>query len=751
MAKIKKILALILTVCVVCSVAVFSASAATAEDDSNTSASSGITVHYYCEEGTPSVYYWNSLPQNIETTYPGPKMTAEGENFYKYTFEDVTKINMVFVTNGEQSKELTQKTGEWWYKKNRWYNHKPTPVEWDRSDLREDSIYFVITTRFYDGDKNNNVHCWDDKQAGNPDSDPAWRGDFQGLIDKLDYIKALGFSAIWITPVVSNASGYDYHGYHSFDMASVDPRYESDGATYQDLIDAAHEKDMKIVQDVVWNHTGNFGDAFLQPLFTKEYNTIQDLGSADCMKVIPDSQLAKSYPNYNSLQPGDQFQARLDCLKAHKTSSLNQNEHYHREQNMGYESSIEQQGAMAGDCVDINTENPAVAEYITNTYIDYANMGVDAFRLDTEKHINRWTLNSAYFPKFAELKKQNFHIFGEVCSRVRETWNHNIPSSSPAFFTWAETESAWIGNWNTTDKTANIATSIKHYDAHRDPSSCPTSSNAFLNGINYHTPDYSKANGTSVIDFTMHWNFENANNAFRAGLDEDKYMNDSTWNVMYVDSHDYGPDGMEGTRYSLGTQAWAENLNLIFTYRGIPCLYYGSEIEFAKGMQIDVGPNKPLAQTGRAYFGDNIEGTVTASDFGTFTSASGKVRDTLEYSLAKHIRKLNMIRRAVPALQKGQYTTDGNYVSNSNIAYVRRYTGEGIDSLACVAISGGATFRNLPNGKYVDAVTGDVQNVTNGTLTVPSLGKANMRVYVCCANGFKGINGRIGDTGEFLK
>ena len=58
-----------------------------------------------------------------------------------------------------------------------------------------------MTTRFFDGDTGNNVHCWDDSKAGNPDSDPAWRGDFKGLIDKLDYLKALGFSAIWITPV----------------------------------------------------------------------------------------------------------------------------------------------------------------------------------------------------------------------------------------------------------------------------------------------------------------------------------------------------------------------------------------------------------------------------------------------------------------------------------------------------------------------------------------------------------------------
>ena len=764
MNTVKRILAIVLALMMIVSVAVISATAT--ETDAAETAAGGITIHFESTNGVPYVYYWNALPTDLSTSYPGVKMTkenAKGGNWYTYAFPNATKINLLFTDgsktlDGQITEETSRTTGDWWYKDGKWKKANPydNPIP-ERSDLREDSIYFVITTRFYDGNTGNNVHCWDDKQANNPDSDPAWRGDFQGLIDKLDYIKALGFSAIWITPVVTNASGYDYHGYHSFDFTTVDARYESDGATYEDLLEAAHAKDMKIIQDVVWNHTGNFGDSFLAPMFTKEYDSIQDLGTADCMKVIEGGLLDKAYSNYDSLEPGLQFQARLDTMKGHKSGmAMNKNEYYHRETGMGYESSIEQQGSMAGDCVDINTENPVVAKYITDTYLEYANMGVDAFRLDTEKHINRWTLNNAYFPKFYNLMsmktggKENFHIFGEVCSRVRETWNHNIPSSSPAFFTWDETESAWKGNWNSTSPTANIDTSISHYDAHRDPSGHPTSNNAYLNGISYHTPDYSKSNGTSVIDFTMHWNFENAGNAYRAGLAEDQYMNDSTWNVMYVDSHDYGPDGMEKTRYSLGTQAWAENLNLIFTFRGIPCLYYGSEIEFAKDLPIDVGPNAPLAKTGRAYFGDNITGTVTASDFTKYT-ASGKVNDTLNYPLAKHIQKLNAIRRAVPALQKGQYTNSGNYVSG-DMAFVRRYTGEGIDSLALVAITNGATFKNIPNGKYIDAVSGDVKNVTNGTLSVNVGGRGDMAVYVCCASGFQGISGAIGPSGQsYLK
>ena len=748
MAQFKRVLAIVLAVCMLMAVGVVAANAvdlSKEEEAPEPVGAGGITVHYYCESGTPTIYYWNSLPTNMETSYPGKAMTAEANNFYKYTFPNVTKINMLFVVNGVQSEELTRKTGEWWYKNKRWFDHDPGQVvPWDRSDLREDSIYFVMTTRFYDGDTGNNVHCWDDSVANNPDSDPAWRGDFKGLIDKLDYLKALGFSAIWITPVVTNGGGYDYHGYHSMDMSTVDVRYESEGATYQDLIQSAHDKGIKIIQDVVWNHTGNWGDAFFCPMATKEYNTIQDLASPDSMKLIPDGELAQSYPNYASLTGSEQFQARLDILQSIHSSTHNTKEYYHRETaGGGWGQPLEQYASIEGDCRDLNTENPAVAEYLTNTYLEYVNMGVDAFRLDTEKHINRWTLNSAYFPKFSGVP--NFYIFGEVCARWNQYVNEGGSSDSPFFYTWKETESPWTGNWGS-DWETNFANSKAHYTqyaARKESNLTETSTNAFLNGVTYHTPDYSKANGTGVIDFTMHWNFENANSAFGCATGEDHAFADSTWNVVYVDSHDYGPQFCEKTRYTGGEQAWAENMDLMWTFRGIPCIYYGTEIEFQAGQVIDVGPNAPLSTTGRAYFGDNITGDVTATDFGKYTNASGNVATTLNKPLAKHLQQLNRIRRAIPALQKGQYTPSN--VSGGNMAFTKRYTADGVDSLACVAISGGATFSGLPNGTYVDAVTGDRQTVSNGTLTVGSIGKANMRVYVL--NG----PGKIGENGTYLK
>lgn len=735
----KKLVAILMVLTLAMSALVVSASAA--QTDKESTGATGITVHYYTEKGTPSVYYWNALPENISTEYPGVKMTSEGNNYYRYTFSSVSKINLQFIeSDGTQGKELTRNTNsgtnEFWYKGNRWYNKQPSDTEYERTDLREDSIYFVITTRFYDGDESNNVHCWDDGQANNPDTDPAWRGDFKGLIQKLDYIKALGFSAIWITPVVENASGYDYHGYHAFDFTKVDPRYESDDTSYQDLIDAAHEKGLKIIQDIVLNHSGNFGEATLAPMFTKDYS---NLGSSDCMKVIPDSTLAKNYSGYKSMLPADQYQARLAVMK----EDVNDTAHnYHHDKSLSYGSYTEQTGQMAGDCVDINTENPTVVKYLTDAYTKYLDMGVDAFRMDTEKHINRWTLNHAFFPVFNQYK--NFHLFGEVCARYHGAYNEGGSSDSCFFYTWSETESAWQNNWSNSDWKSNYDNSVKHFQAHQNRDFDQTSDNVYLNGLSYHTPDYSKANGTSTIDFPMHWAFKNASAAFGAAKGEDSLYNDATWAVTYVDSHDYGPDGQEKTRYQGGASAWAENMDLMFTFRGIPCIYYGSEIEFKKDVPIDVGPNAPLDKTGRAYFGDHLEGSVTASDYGKYT-ASGTVASTLDAPLSKHLEKLNQIRRAVPALQKGQYTTDSNYV-DGNMAYIRRYTNSNVDSLACVTISGDATFKGLPNGTYIDAVTGDKKVVTGGTLsTSGASGQGNMRVYVL-QNSSSEVNGAIGDT-----
>ena len=794
MKVFKKALAVLLTVLLIVTTGIVCVSAASTNEEEASATSSGITVHYKASgTAVPTIYYWNSLPTNItEPDYPGTKMTLdtnEGENWYTYSFSDITKINMLFIESGNQSKELTRgSSGEYWYKDGIWYTSNPEQLDPLTTDLREDTIYFVITTRFYDGDSGNNVHCWDDSTANNPDSDPAWRGDFKGLIEKLDYIKALGFSAIWITPVVTNASGYDYHGYHAFDFSTVDVRYESEGATYQDLINAAHAKGMKIVQDVVLQHTGNFGEKTFANLFDKQYDTIQDLADIET-SMIPNETLLNEYglnsaEEYYAQIPAVQHAERLKLIKGQDPSNSNStlngsyesfkqaveydkqqeeristsdtynaNNYYHTGywRNSNFDDYASKYFQIAGDCVDLNTENPEVADKLVEFYSNYIGMGVDAFRVDTLRHISRLSLNAMYNDRLNAAGGSSFYMFGECCTRYNGVWYRDMASESAPFYTWDETDTSYLSNWNYTNTSEavgeNLNLTLDHWIDNYDTSNQPTSDNALLDGNDYHTPDYTEASGMGVIDFPMHWEFQSASGAFNVAVSSDKYYNDATWNVVYVDSHDYGPGTFD--RFDGGTQAWAENMCLMFTFRGIPCLYYGSEVEFQKGVIIDKGTNLPLSQTGRAYFGDYLEGSVSATDYGEYT-ASGTVEDTLNSTLSQQLIKLNKIRRAVPALQKGQYSVDD---VTGDMCFKRGYTDpdSGEKSFACVAVTNAGTFKNIPNGTYIDAVTGDTKTVTNGTLTVSAPGKGNCRVYVLSSNGYTGIDGKIGETTTYLK
>ena len=586
-----------------------------------------------------------------------------------------------------------------------------------RDDFRDESIYFTITTRFYDGDAKNNTHCWDAKNDAA--SDPNWRGDFKGLIEKMDYIKAQGFTAIWITPVVKNASGFDYHGYHAINFKEVDPRYESEDVSFQTVINEAHKRDMKIVLDIVLNHTGNFGEENLFPMF------YYDLKNNTTMKAM-----TRNRTSYGKL--GDDYDTsnnpygmRIDAMKndAGDTDNI-----YHHEKSMAYEQYIEQTGQMAGDCVDLNTENPTVANYLVEAYAKFIHMGVDAFRIDTVKHISRLSFNKYYLPAFHAIAEKcgnpNFFMFGEVCTRVREVWNHNNPADSAPFYTWKESKDYAWGTRQT-----NEASAEQNWNDNGDTGSQPTTNNAYLNGTTYHAPDHSKASGMGVIDFPMHWNFESAQSAYNVAVGNDQYYNDSTYNVVYVDSHDYGPDQIQKVRFNLGTNAWKENMSLMFTFRGIPCVYYGSEIEFQAGKTIDEGPNIALADSGRAYYGDNITGNVNVSGFGKYSGASGNMAKTLNSTLSKHLQKLNQARLSCIALRRGQYT-NSNY-QGGGIGFTRRYTANGVDSIACVVISGSGSFNNIPEGTYKDLYSGATYTVPKGgTLQANAAGQGNVAIFV---------------------
>ncbi|WP_338904857.1 carbohydrate binding domain-containing protein [Streptomyces nigra] len=636
------------------------------------------------------------------------------------------------------------------------------------TDPRKDPIYFVLTARFNDGDPANNRGGSQHVKSGNAaNDDPMFRGDFKGLVEKLDYIKGLGFSAIWITPVVLNRSDYDYHGYHGWDFYKVDPRLESAGASYQDLIDAAHAKGMKIYQDVVYNHSSRWG---AKGLFTPTVYGVRDAQWSwyydekqtgfeyDGLTVEPKS--GKSYYNgdlWSTAEPpgntclnwgvptggkSPEGYTLYNCQWPSPTSGMFPKALYHQCWIGNWEGEDSRSCWLHEDLADFNTENAQVQNYLIGAYDKYIDMGVDGFRVDTAVHIPRTTWNRRFLPAIQERVAQrhgteaarNFFVFGEVAAFVNDKWNRGSVNHSAQFYTWKERK-----EYSADD--AKAALEMYDYEQQQGTGNQPTSTNAFLDGNSYHAPDHSRASGMNVIDMRMHMNFGDASNAFHNGKDSDDSYNDATYNVVYVDSHDYGPN-KSSERYTGGTDAWAENMSLMWTFRGIPTLYYGSEIEFQKGKKIDCGPSCPLATTGRAYYGAHLAGEVKASGFSQIESASGTVATTLQQPLVKHVQRLNQIRRAVPALQMGQYSTAD---INGDMAFKRRYTSGNTDSFALVTVSGGATFTAIPNGTYRDAITGGTRTVTTGTLTVPAPGKANLRVYVLDGPG------KIGVDGPYLK
>ena len=624
----------------------------------------------------------------------------------------------------------------------------------DRTDFRDESIYFMITTRFYDGDPKNNVLCWDNQAAQIATKDPCWRGDFQGVIDKLDYIKALGFTAIWITPVVQNASGYDYHGYHAMDFQHVDCRYQSsDGKSgdvmFQELIDKAHAKGIKIILDIVLNHTGNFGEEKLCKLFDRNTQLRNQAYIDACM--TPTETLGS---DYLTILPKDQYQRRLTMMKNMDGQNHDIHNYWHHYGQFGWDDPSRWWGQIAGDCVDLNTENDEVAKYLVDCYGQFIKMGVDGFRIDTSGHISRLTFNHQFVPQFAALGKQYenkrlnkapFFMYGEVCTRGHEATYRGQANLSCYFYTWKSDESLmkqWDGSqsfWDSQALPEGSGPIGPQALCGKESFGDKKSENAkMINGA-WHEPDYSEASGFNVIDFPMHYSYNTASDAFRLSK-EDELYNDATYNVVYIDSHDYSPGPNDLNRFG-GTDAqWAENLSLLFTFRGIPCIYYGSEVGFRRGVRIDPGPNGPLSDTGRAYFGGYITGDVTATDFGEY-KATGNVAATLNHDVAQHLIRLNKIRQAVPALRKGQWTTDGCKATGKNGIAFKRATK---DCYALVALNGGATFTDCPAGTYTDVVTGKTYTGSTIEVEAPST-QGQLRVLV---KDWKG--GKIGEDGAFI-
>lgn len=285
------------------------------------------------------------------------------------------------------------------------YQQIASPEHWE-----DQVIYFVMTDRFNDGDPSNN-----DQGAGEYDPQSLAKysgGDLRGIEQKIDYIKGLGATAVWITPPVENqwwdpVNQYGgYHGYWARNFMKVDPHVGTLD-DYKSLSRQLHKNGMYLIQDAIVNHMAN---CFYWDNPQSEYDPNHPTNN---VKVVANAQPACG----PTQAPFDQWDPRNpDHVAAnifHWTPKI-----------MDYNDPNQEQNYQMSDLDDLNTDNPVVVKAIKDSYAYWIkNVGVDALRLDTAFYVT-----PGFYDEFMHSSdatspgmmaaakaagKNNFYAFGE--------------------------------------------------------------------------------------------------------------------------------------------------------------------------------------------------------------------------------------------------------------------------------------------------------------------------------------------------
>ncbi|BAY48108.1 glycoside hydrolase, starch-binding protein [Scytonema sp. HK-05] len=233
-------------------------------------------------------------------------------------------------------------------------------------EFRQETLYFIVVDRFYDGDRSNsegeNAELYDPTRQ---DWGKYWGGDLQGVIDKLDYLKSMGVTAIWLTPLfeqiedlfVGNAA---MHGYWTKDFKRINPRFIANGeepslnktqetrdTTFDRLIAELHERKMKLVLDIVCNHSS------------------------------PDISGTK----------GELYD---DGVKIADFNDDEQHWYHHYGEVQDWENEWQVQNCELSGLATFNENNIEYRNYIKSAIKQWLDRGVDALRVDTVKHMPIW-------------------------------------------------------------------------------------------------------------------------------------------------------------------------------------------------------------------------------------------------------------------------------------------------------------------------------------------------------------------------
>ncbi|KGN43072.1 alpha-1,6-glucosidase [Knoellia aerolata DSM 18566] len=295
-----------------------------------------------------------------------------------------------------------------------------------RQPLTRERFYFLMADRFANGSTANDRGGL----TGGPLTtgfDPTNKGfyhggDLKGVINKLDYIKGMGTTAIWLTPSFKNKpvqgkageESAGYHGYWITDFTQIDPHLGTN-EEMKALIAAAHKKGMKVFFDIITNHTADVIDYEEQQYTYRSKKAFPYRDAAGEVfddrdfvnETFPEMDPATSFPYTPVLRPGDE--------DAKTPAWLNDPLMYH---NRG-DSTFAGESSTYGDFIgldDLFTERPEVVEGMGEIYKQWVDFGIDGFRIDTVKHVNLefWQKFMPDLLEHAAKKNDDFFAFGEV-------------------------------------------------------------------------------------------------------------------------------------------------------------------------------------------------------------------------------------------------------------------------------------------------------------------------------------------------
>ena len=294
-----------------------------------------------------------------------------------------------------------------------------------RGAQSDESVYFVMTDRFENGDASNDFGgATEGRYASGfvPDEIGWWHGgDFKGITKRISYIKEMGFTSIWITPpvkqIIFQGGSASYHGYWGLDFMTVDPHLGTE-ADFKEMVAAAHSVGIKVIVDVVANHTAdviNYPNYASEYLETDAYPYRSATGKAfNATKLagkntFPKLSAAKSFAYKPQVAPINS--------KLKNPNWLNDLTNYHNRGNNDFTGQSITDGDFFG-LDDLFTEKPEVVKGWTEVWSYWIrNFNIDGLRIDTFKHVNPefW---QAVIPKLLEVAKQqgklDFPIFGEA-------------------------------------------------------------------------------------------------------------------------------------------------------------------------------------------------------------------------------------------------------------------------------------------------------------------------------------------------